>query len=552
MSLRPPIINIFSQRSEDRERLASILQRRGEIRPLATTPSAGSRPCIDEDADLVLVDARPYEPARIEPLLRDILGGGQVVPVVALTSPGDAAACRAAFLAGAADCLDFPDVGQDGAPLVTACTRLIASASGPGGECGRGGSNRRVSNGPAAAPGSASSRCGPADAPHLFLDALTRMRAAGMRHGAPVCVIRLAADGPERAAPAVAAPASGPIADRMAKAIAGICRSEDAWTRYSHNQFILGLFGAREADGESVVDRFRRSIAEFDATAGISRTAHRSKSEPALRFSAGVAAGGPADVESEHELIKRAGLALRFAQRQGGARTAVWSSVVRDANVQAELNNAAWADVSLWVGRIRRQLQSAQRESTAALVAAVEAKDPFTTRHSEKVATHVERIARRLGLPARRIERLRVAAVLHDVGKLGVPDAILQKPGPLTEDEFEVIRRHPTTGVEILRHISHLSTDLPTILYHHERWDGQGYPAGLEKDGIPFGARILAAADAIDAMLSRRSYKTAFEPSRVIEELRRGSGCQFDPTVADAAVAYLTEENPENEAREDG
>ncbi len=211
----------------------------------------------------------------------------------------------------------------------------------------------------------------------------------------------------------------------------------------------------------------------------------------------------------------------------------------RIASSQRNPSSPSIEDVSLWVERIRRQLQHAQQESTRALVAAVEAKDPFTTRHSDTVARYAVHIAKRLHLPPRQIKTLRRAAILHDVGKLGVPDAILQKPGPLTDEEFEAVKRHPRIGNEILGHISHLSDELPLILQHHERYDGTGYPKGLKTDDIFFGARILAVADALDAMLSRRSYKEPYTVQRAVDELRAGAGRQFDPLVVSTAVDWL-------------
>lgn len=125
------------------------------------------------------------------------------------------------------------------------------------------------------------------------------------------------------------------------------------------------------------------------------------------------------------------------------------------------------------------------------------------------------------------------------MGKIGVPDAILTKPGPLTDEEFLVVQRHPRTAMDILGHLPGLRPALPLILHHHERFDGQGYPDGLAGEHIPFGARILAVADSMDAMLSRRSYKDAYSVDRVIDELRAGAGRQFDPIVARAGVEHL-------------
>ena len=129
--------------------------------------------------------------------------------------------------------------------------------------------------------------------------------------------------------------------------------------------------------------------------------------------------------------------------------------------------------------------------------------------------------------------------MLHDIGKIGVPDHILSKPGKLTDAEFAVVRRHPVMAVQILEHASFLRGELQIIQHHHERWDGGGYPDGLAGERIPFGARILHVADAMDAMFSVRSYKEGYTRERVVAELRRCEGTQFDPRVVVVALAWL-------------
>ena len=186
--------------------------------------------------------------------------------------------------------------------------------------------------------------------------------------------------------------------------------------------------------------------------------------------------------------------------------------------------------------------QATDVESTRAMVAAVDARDPYTRVHSVSVAAYAVAIGRRMGLSAAAVESLRKAALLHDVGKIGVPDAILTKPGPLTADEFNTVKRHPEIAIEILGHLSVLADQLPSILHHHERYDGRGYPAGLRGEGIPIGARILAVADALDTMFSQRTYKAAYNVDQVRAELIAGSGRQFDPAVIQATLALLDEQ----------
>lgn len=182
-------------------------------------------------------------------------------------------------------------------------------------------------------------------------------------------------------------------------------------------------------------------------------------------------------------------------------------------------------------------------ESSLALVAAVEAKEPHAKGHANMVSRFCEVIARHMEVPSSQVETLKIAALLHDVGKTGVPDAILRKRGPLTSDEFKLIKKHPVTAMDILAQSTSLHHELPYILHHHERYDGAGYPAELAGEDIPLGARILNVGDSLAVMLSTRSYKAAFTVDRVKTELARCAGKQFDPAVARAALQGLEKES---------
>jgi HD-GYP domain-containing protein (c-di-GMP phosphodiesterase class II) len=168
-----------------------------------------------------------------------------------------------------------------------------------------------------------------------------------------------------------------------------------------------------------------------------------------------------------------------------------------------------------------------------ALAAAIDAKDRYTCGHSQRVAHLARDLALATGMDDVGAERIRISGLLHDVGKIGVPEAILCKPGRLTKEEFDQIKLHPRTGERILKDIPFLDDILPGVLYHHERLDGKGYPDGLKGEDIPMIARILAVADAFDAMSTSRSYRPAMTRDQVLAELRRGAGTQFDPTLVE-------------------
>ncbi|MCO5972979.1 HD-GYP domain-containing protein [Actinoallomurus soli] len=183
--------------------------------------------------------------------------------------------------------------------------------------------------------------------------------------------------------------------------------------------------------------------------------------------------------------------------------------------------------------------QRAHAATVAALCQAVETKDYYTRGHSERVAYGSVMIAREIGMRVDRINRLRYAGMLHDVGKLGVPTKVLQKPGDLTEEEFAAIQLHPMRGEEIVRDIDFLDEALGGIMHHHERVDGKGYPMGLAGEEIPEFARIIAVADTFDAMTSSRSYRPGLPAETAIDALRRNAGTQFDPVLVDAFLTAL-------------
>ena len=175
------------------------------------------------------------------------------------------------------------------------------------------------------------------------------------------------------------------------------------------------------------------------------------------------------------------------------------------------------------------------------LVSTIEAKDPFTRGHSDRVAIFSKMIGAQMGLSQEDCDRLYLTGLLHDIGKIGVPDATLKKTTALTADEFEQIKRHPEDGWAILQGIQPLQHVLPGVLYHHERIDGNGYPDGLEGDSIPLDGRILAVADAYDAMTSDRSYRSCLSQKQAEDVLRHGTGIQWDQAVVEAFFALMPE-----------
>jgi putative nucleotidyltransferase with HDIG domain len=177
-----------------------------------------------------------------------------------------------------------------------------------------------------------------------------------------------------------------------------------------------------------------------------------------------------------------------------------------------------------------------------ALTSAVDAKDAYTCGHSERVALLSRRLAKEIALPESQVDRIYMAGLLHDVGKIGVPEAVLQKTGKLTPEEFDQMKRHPGVGARILSDIKQVEDIIPGVLHHHERYDGKGYPTGLSGQNIPLMGRIICLADCFDAMTSNRTYRRALPLEVALSEIRRCSGTQFDPKLAEAFLKISIEQ----------
>jgi HD-GYP domain-containing protein (c-di-GMP phosphodiesterase class II) len=184
-------------------------------------------------------------------------------------------------------------------------------------------------------------------------------------------------------------------------------------------------------------------------------------------------------------------------------------------------------------------LDSGHGDVIAALASALEERDRYTGEHSESVVDLTARVGEGLALGGEEISRIRTAALLHDIGKVGVPDEILHKPGPLNDQEWEIMRQHPVIGERILRAIPGMGDVARIVRHEHERWDGKGYPDCLRGAEIPVGSRIILACDAYHAMVSDRPYRKAMEHTDAIAELSGNAGAQFDPEVVEALVGYL-------------
>jgi diguanylate cyclase (GGDEF)-like protein/putative nucleotidyltransferase with HDIG domain len=305
-------------------------------------------------------------------------------------------------------------------------------------------------------------------------------------------------------------PAGDTLLSQIGKIINGSVRSADEAFRYGGDEFVVILPQAAMEDAYVVAERVRVQIARG-----------MELKEIAVTVSIGVASY-PADGVISGELVTVADTALYYAKRTGGNRVYLSSKIlsepVDEAGTYARHNGLS---------------------AIYALVSTVEAKDPYTYGHSRKVNTYAVALAEAVGLSPEDVSRVSTAALLHDIGKIGIPDRVLNKKSKLTKEDWEAIRSHPKLGATIVGNVPNLAPCVSTILHHHERWDGSGYPEGLKGEQISVEARILAIADAFEAMSAARPYRSALCNEKVIRELRRGAGSQFDPELVEVFMGVV-------------
>jgi putative nucleotidyltransferase with HDIG domain len=211
------------------------------------------------------------------------------------------------------------------------------------------------------------------------------------------------------------------------------------------------------------------------------------------------------------------------------------NSPLEEVNGQARALNAA----ALSVLNSQAALEGVYLQFVETMAQALDARDPYTAGHSLRVADYSHALAKAMGLPDEEADTIRVAAQLHDIGKIGIPDAVLQKPGRLTPEEYGLIKLHPQIGRKILEKVGRFDRLLSVVELHHENHDGSGYPYGLAGDDVPIEARIVHVADSFDAMTTTRSYRSALSLRSAVHEIERNVGSQFDPVAAQAVLKLI-------------
>ncbi|MCK9615386.1 MAG: diguanylate cyclase [Candidatus Omnitrophica bacterium] len=313
------------------------------------------------------------------------------------------------------------------------------------------------------------------------------------------------------------------ILKELAKYLKQFIRGMDVVTRYGGEEFIIIL---PDTDKQSTIRFTERLLGDIE-----NHIFDSQDKKIKLKVSIGIA-NFPEDdlnISEAYGLIHLVEKAVSLAKERGGGRLLTLNG--KEAEGPGEDTQENIENLKQKLSKIEKRMHQTFLESIYAFAKTIEAKDFYTGEHCEHMVSLVVSIGKKLNLSEKEMEDLGHAAMLHDLGKIGIPDEILLKKGKLTDSESEIIRKHPQIGAEIIRHIHFLKDVAPIILYHHERFDGFGYCSGLKGKEIPLGARIIAIADVYQALTSDRPYRKAYSMEEALKIIKEGSGTQFDPEI---------------------
>jgi diguanylate cyclase (GGDEF)-like protein len=324
------------------------------------------------------------------------------------------------------------------------------------------------------------------------------------RHGHPLAVAVLDLDGFRGLNVAHGLAVGDAILRAAARVITELTRANDFVARSQGDEFVLLMTDTDPSGAKQCIDRI---LLELEATAA----------GPISCVSASVGIASWQRQQTPEQLLEVARRGIDRARADGGGRAVVMSHGLDDVSPQDDT----------------------RRDAIVGLATTLLERDRYTGDHSEAVVQLTVRVAQALALNPDEVERVETAALLHDIGKVGIPDSILHKDGPLDDEEWVLMKEHPVIGERILRAIPGLGGVARIVRHEHERWDGGGYPDGISGDTIPIGSRIILACDAYHAMTSDRPYRKAMSHGDALRELRQGAGSQFDPQVVEALLGCL-------------
>jgi len=312
-------------------------------------------------------------------------------------------------------------------------------------------------------------------------------------------------------------------------------RRYDIVVRFGGEEFVIISSGT---DRERALDQAQR-LSDAVTLYNFGDSEHTVK----LKLSIAVASYPEDRIAKGMDLINLADKILDKTKDAGGNRIYSYSDISRGKTVLSK--RAGPATTKLLKKKIKELTKRGKQsliESIFAFAKTIELKDHYTGEHVERTVSYATRIAKALRLEPEEVENVREAAVLHDLGKIGISDKILFKKSKLTGREYEEMKKHPQIAADIIRPIQFMHNIVPLVLYHHERWDGKGYPAGIKGEDIPIGARIVAIADVYQALTSNRPYRKAFSKKNAVEIIKEGIGTQFDPNIVNIFLKIVRKE----------
>jgi diguanylate cyclase (GGDEF)-like protein/putative nucleotidyltransferase with HDIG domain len=305
-------------------------------------------------------------------------------------------------------------------------------------------------------------------------------------------------------------------------------RKPDVLARYGGDEFVILMPETKADDAVGLLERIREKVQKINLAKNISMT-----------ISCGIARCLPDQDDSFSDVIRRADLALYEAKSAGRNCVKVWNPSMSKALTADDIEVKKIRKLKKRIAGMSQQAERTFIESIWGLVQALEAKDPYAKKHSENVMHYSLAIGEKMNVGPRELEVIRRAAMIHDIGRIGIPDAVLFKPSRLTPHERNIVRQHPLIAVRILDRMTFLEQEIRIVKAHHEKWNGQGYPDGIAGTSIPLGARILSIADAFDALTSNRSYHKSRTSAEAVRILVDSAGYDFDPDVVTAMVSWI-------------
>jgi diguanylate cyclase (GGDEF)-like protein/putative nucleotidyltransferase with HDIG domain len=315
---------------------------------------------------------------------------------------------------------------------------------------------------------------------------------------------------------------------KLAKCMKREKRTTDILTRYGGDEFVMIMPETKAIDAVILLERIRDKVQQIKLRENLPMT-----------ISCGIAEHSFKPTDSSREVMRRADLALYEAKSAGRNCVKVWDKTMSKALNNNDIENEKIKKLQRRIAGLSEQAEKVFIQSIWGLVQALEAKDPYTKKHSENVMYYAVGIAKAMKIDPEQIDVILRAAMIHDIGKIGIPDAILAKPAKLTPHERSIIEQHPLIAVRILEKMTFLEQEIAIIRHHHEKWNGHGYPDGLSNTAIPLGARIMAIADTFDALTSNRTYHKARSVAEAIEIMVDSSGYDYAPKVVKGMVSWV-------------